>query len=217
MNGLIYGYGEVGQALFKILRQFYPTGYIDLAISCEIPETVDILHICFGYSKEFIEDVKKYQEKYHPKFTIIHSTVPVGTSWELGAIHSPISGLHPNLESGIKTFPKFLGGNNTSEVADYFRKAGLKVILYDDSDTTEAMKLFDTEYYKTCIEFAQRVKRYCDSHGLNFHEVYTLWNQEYNKGYAELGHSEFIRPILQPIMKPIGGHCLVPNSKLLNE
>ena len=78
------------------------------------------------------------------------------------------------------------------------------------------MKLFDTEYYRVCIEYCQRVKRYCDEHNLNFHEVYTLGNQTYNDGYIALGHPEFVRPVLQPIMKEIGGHCVLENSKLID-
>lgn len=175
----------------------------------------DILHICFGYSDKFIEQVKEYQKTYPTEFTVIHSTVPVGTSRELNAIHSPIRGIHPNLKSGILTFPKFLGGLRVSQIADYFRRANIKVILYDKSETTEALKLFDTEYYKTCVEFTQRVKLFCDKNNLNFSEVYTLPNQTYNEGYTKLGMSEVVRPVLQPIMKEIGGHCLVPNSKLI--
>ena len=125
--------------------------------------------------------------------------------------------MHPYLAQGIETFVKFLGGEKASEIANYFRKAGIKIMLFDKSETTEAMKLFDTEYYRTCIEFAQRVKKYCDKNNLNFHEVYTLGNQTYNEGYFELGYPEFVRPVLQPIMTPIGGHCIITNSKLIDD
>jgi UDP-N-acetyl-D-mannosaminuronate dehydrogenase len=178
---------------------------------------VDIMHICFQYSDIFLSDVEGLQKEYKPKYTVIHSTVPVGTSRKLNAIHSPIRGVHPNLEEGIRTFPKFLGGEQASEVADYFRRLGMKVILFDKQETTEALKLFDTEYYKVNIEFAQRVKRFCDKHNLNFSEVYTIPNQTYNEGYTKLGMPEVVRPVLQPIMKEIGGHCLLPNSKMLKE
>lgn len=212
-KALIIGLGEVGQALWNV----FPTasGY-DPTRHDSLPEdSFDILHVCFPYSETFTKDVKAYQKKYKPKYTIIHSTVPVGTSKALGATHSPIRGIHPNLEQGIRTFVKFIGGSDASQVADYFRRAGLRVALFDKSETTEAMKLFDTEYYRTTIEFTHRVKRYCDENDLNFHEVYTLANQTYNEGYTQLGHPEFVRPVLQPIMKPIGGHCLIPNKKLI--
>jgi hypothetical protein len=42
------------------------------------------------------------------------------------------------------------------------------------------------------------------------------WNENYNQGYAELGETQFIRPILQPMKGKIGGHCVVNNASLLN-
>lgn len=220
MRSIIVGYGEIGKSLYNVLLKHGKDniGVIDIDTrSIPFGERPDILHICFGYSDDFIQQVKEYQQKILPLYTVIHSTVPLGTCVEIGreVIHSPCRGLHPNLEEGLLTFPKFIGGKNASAVADYFRRAGMKVIIYDKAETTEALKLFDTEYYRVCIEFALRVKNYCDSYGLNFSEVYTIANQTYNEGYIKLGMPEVVRPVLQPIMKPIGGHCLMPNKKLV--
>lgn len=214
----IIGYGEVGKGLHEVLQD-YECRIVDTekSIQPEIGWKPEIMHICFPYSDDFIQDVKKYQERYKPKYTVIHSTVPVGVSRQCGATHSPIRGKHPELAQSIKTFVKYIGGDQGSEIADYFRRVGVRVCLFDKQETTEAMKLFDTEYYKTCIEFCKRVKSYCDKNNLNFHEVYTLSNQTYNDGYSELGYPEFVRPVLQPIMKEIGGHCVENNSKLINE
>ncbi len=67
-----------------------------------------------------------------------------------------------------------------------------------------------------CIDFVKEVKEYCDKYKLNFSEVYRLPNITYNSGYTELGHSEFVRPVLEPIMtEKIGGHCILENRKLL--
>jgi hypothetical protein len=212
MKSIIIGKGEVGRALHNILggeiMDKMLGGYSN---SFEY----DVIHICFPYSDKFIDEVDRYQKLFNPKYTIIHSTVPVGTSRACGAIHSPIRGIHPELEEGIRTFVKFLGGDQSSEVADIFRKKGIKVMLFDDQETTEALKLFDTEYYRACIEFAHRVKDYCDKNKLNYAEVYTLPNITYNEGYDKLGHKEFIRPVLEPIIKKIGGHCILENSKLI--
>lgn len=210
MKHLIIGMGEVGTALAQILNCHIVGNHTE-----KYMDDVDILHICFPYSDEFKSEVKRYQSKYQPKYTIIHSTVPVGTSRELNSIHSPIRGIHPNLEKGIRTFVKFLGGMGVSIVADEFRRVGLKVMLFDDQETTEALKLFDTEYYRTCIEYAHRVKNYCDKANLNYSDVYRIANITYNEGYKELGHPEFVRPVLEPIMKEIGGHCVLPNKELI--
>lgn len=218
MKALIIGMGEVGTALAEVLMDKDMEVYdLNSGTEPDLGSQFDILHICFPYSEKFIDYVQAYQEKYGPKYTVIHSTVPVGTSRQCGAIHSPIRGLHPDLAPGIRTFIKFIGGAGASAVADYFRKAGLRVVLVDDQETTEAGKLFDTEYYRACIEFAHRVKNFCKENTLNFHEVYTLFNQTYNEGYSLLGHPEFIRPVLQPIMKPIGGHCVMQNKELIQK
>ena len=148
--------------------------------------------------------------------TIIHATVAVGVSLGLGAVHSPIRGMHPNLYEGVKTFVKFFGGARAGEASEHFRRAGVKVMIFDRSDTTEALKLFDTLYYGVCVEYAKEVKRHCDDKGLNFSDVYRLANISYNLGYKELGHEEFVRPVLEPIMGKIGGHCILPNARLLN-
>lgn len=217
MKTIIVGMGEIGTALAAVLQQYKPEfidperGFFSSSMTC------DYLHICIPYTDSFVEVVEGYKTLHQPKYVVVHSTVPVGTCEELGAIHSPIRGLHPNLEAGIRTFVKFIGGTNVSEVADYFRRAGLRVMLFDNAGTTEAFKLFDTEYYRACLEFAHRVKRYCEEQGLNFHEVYTLGNQTYNEGYVVLGHPEYVRPVLQPIMTAIGGHCVLPNAKLIKQ
>ena len=214
MRDLIIGRGEVGMALLYVLSDVYEVEVIDLGEKATFKPR--ILHICFSFSDKFIKEVQRYQKFYKPEITVIHSTVPVGTSRKCGAIHSPVRGRHPDLVKSLRIFPKFLGGKEANRVADYFRWAGMKVILVDKQETTEAGKLFDTEYYRICIEFTHRVKKYCDRHNLNFHEVYTLFNQTYNEGYEKLGYPEFRRPILQPIMGPIGGHCVIPNSKLID-
>ena len=214
MNGLVIGAGEVGKSLFNVLKEHYPTSLVDM--SPPDMDDVEILHIAFPFSDNFVKYVKDYQEKYKPKYTVIHSSVPVGTSEQCGATHSPIRGLHPNLESGIKTFVKFIGGPEASQVADYFRRAGLRVALFDKAATTEAMKLFDTLYFGVCIEFAKDVKRYCDANGLNYSDVYRLGNSTYNEGYTLLGHPEFVRPVLEPILKKIGGHCVRQNAELID-
>lgn len=213
MKTIIVGFGEVGKALYGVLKDFYLCEAVDGNVGTA--NSFDIMHICFPYSNKFIDYAKEYQAKYKPKYTIIHSTVPVGTSRVLNALHSPIRGRHPYLEESLRVFVKFIGGEKSSEIADYFRRAGLKIQLCEKSETTELMKLLDTEYYRTCIEFTQKAKKLCDKNNVPFSEAYTLANLTYNEGYLKMGNSEYQRPVLQPIMTEIGGHCLLPNKKLL--
>jgi len=212
MTSLIIGVGEIGTALYNILSKVYKVDAIDEGEWEDI--TYDIIHICFPYSKRFEREVKKYQKKYKPKYTVIHSTVPVGTSRKLNAIHSPIIGIHPYLEESIKTFTKYLGGQQASKVANYFRKAGIKIYLVDKSETSELMKILSTTFYGVCIEYTKEVKRLCDKYKVPF-EIWTIWTQSYNEGYSKLGYSEYTRPNLVPIMEKIGSHCILPNCDLL--
>lgn len=215
MKTIICGRGEVGKALATVLEQYSPEmvdpdlGLHSSSVNC------DILHITFPYSDGFTQQVEEYQSQFTPTYTVIHSTVPPGTSAELGAIHSPIIGIHPFLESGVRTFTKFLGGEKASEVADYFRRAGLKVYLFENAETTELMKILDTSFYALCIEYTKDVKRLCEEYEVPF-EAWSIYTDNYNRGYEKLGYPEYTRPNLVPIMTPQGGHCTVPNLELLD-
>lgn len=211
MNGLIIGNGEIGSSLFDVLKPHYPTKITGKTYE---PTEAEIIHICFPYSEEFESEVKRYQELFKPKYTIIHSTVPVGTSRKLNAINSPVIGIHPRLEKSIRTFVKFIGGKEASEVADYFRRADLRVYITDKQESTELMKIMDTTYYGLCVEYTKEVKQMCDRNKVPF-ELWTLWVNNYNEGNKKMGQEQFVRPNLVPMMKKIGGHCVLPNAGLL--
>ena len=136
MKTLIMGGGEIGNSLYSVLSKEYEVSVYDIKThsnkhKSKFTSNVEIIHICFPYSYKFIQYVKEYQKKFKPKYTIIHSTVPVGTCRKLNVIHSPCIGIHPHLEESLKNFTKFLSGPNASEVANYFRRAGMKVYLTD--------------------------------------------------------------------------------------
>lgn len=211
-NGIIIGNGEIGNSLGRVLG-IKPFGRHDTTLLYDEP--VSIMNICFPYTDDFVDRVKKYQAMYRPSFTVVHSTVPVGTNRSLGSVSSPVIGIHPHLDEGIRTFTKFLGGEKASEVADYFRRKGLKVYIFDKSETSELMKILDTTFYGVCIEYTKDVKRQADKFGVPF-EAWSIWTSNYNESYQKLGHPEFTRPNLTPILKPLGGHCVLPNAKMID-
>lgn len=220
MRSLIIGKGQIGTALGEVLKDYNPV-FLDFQLDLHIAtaefvakDPIDIMHICFTYSDKFVQSVKNYQKVFKPKHTVIHATVPVGTSRKCGAVHSPVTGIHPHLESGIRTFTKFLAGEGASEVADYFRRAGLKVYICDDPETTELGKLSQTTFYALMVEYVKDLKRQCKKLGVPFSEAYTLFSQNYNQGYEKLGYPEFKMPLLVPIMTEQGGHCTIPNCDL---
>ena len=212
MKTLIVGRGEIGLALEAVLFDYSPTilDIDDMAYG----EEFDIMHVAFPYSDQFISEVKRYQKQYKPLHTIIHSTVPVGTSAQLGSISSPVTGIHPHLEKSLLTFTKFLGGGEASEVANYFRRVGMKVYLCDKAETLELAKLSQTTFYALMVEYVKDLKRHCDELDIPFSDAYTLFAQNYNTGYNKLGYPEFTMPLLVPIMKQQGGHCTIPNCDL---
>jgi len=172
------------------------------------------MHICFPYSSTFVHDVGEYQRRYGPEITVIHSTVPVGTSRQCGAVHSPVIGIHPNLEQSLATFTKFVAGAQASEVAKHLMRCGIRCYVMADQETTELLKLLSTTFYGLCIEWTKHVKEMCNEVGAPF-EAFTLWTQAYNQGYQQMGHPEFTRPMLVPMEGRIGGHCVLPNLELL--
>ena len=218
MKSLIIGSGEVGKALHKVLGGEIIDKEFVIAYSGDVPpepKQYDIIHICFPYSDDFIKEVKRYQKRYKPLYTVIHSTVPIGTSKHCKAHHSPIRGVHPHLEEGLKTFVKYLAPKS-EELKEYFEKAGIKIKLIDKPENTEAGKLWSTTQYGRLIELEKEIYKYCEEKNLDFDIVYTEFNKTYNKGYEKLGMGYVRRPILKHMPGEIGGHCIMNNLTLLN-
>jgi len=210
--------GEIGKSLYNILKKHYLTIGIDKEEGAVVP--VDVMHICFPYSKKFVKQVKQYIEKYSPQVVVVHSTVPVGTTERCGenVFHSPVRGKHPNLERGLKNFMKELGGKDEdigSFLEGYFRKAEIPVLHRGYSAKhTEFAKIMSTTKYGWDIVFCKEMKKMCDEYGLDFDFCYKRWTKDYNNGYAGLGDDQYIRPVLKPMPGKIGGHCVVQNCDL---
>lgn len=231
----ILGYGQIGKAI----REFYNTEYAVWIQEKTTPGSVfpdviplDVLHICIPWSKEFIDTVLREVRDHCPAgLTIIHSTVPVGTTQhiakELGShagkflVHSPVRGVHPDLKKGIETFPKYIGADFSGAgrlVAEHFIELGIKPVVLFKSKTSELLKLLDTTYYGLAIAFHAYAADLCERENVPFDPVMTAANKTYNEGYEELGKPGVVRPVLYPPDDgKIGGHCIIPNAKILSE
>ncbi len=212
MRSLIIGKGEVGKALYNVLRKVYPVEIQDTEM--EHGGEFDVIHICFPYSRDFNGDVWDYQDIYRAKYVVIHSTVPVGTARKCQAFHSPVIGQHPNLEKSLKTFVKFLAPKDKT-LKRYFERAGIRIRLVDRTEETEALKIFLTTCFGISILEEKLIWDYCKKNGLNPEIVYGDALRAYNEGYMELGQFQFLRPILKHEKGKIGGHCIIPNCDLL--
>jgi UDP-N-acetyl-D-mannosaminuronate dehydrogenase len=185
-----------------------------------------VLNVCIPQIKNFEEVVIDIANRSNSKMIIIHSTIKVGTTESISkktncdVAHSPVRGIHPNLLDGILTFVKYVGSDNiesSSRVVNHLKSLGVKAVSLKSSRETEIGKLLDTTYYGICISWHGEMKKMCDEIGADFEEAVTLFNETYNSGYIKLGKSNVVRPVLFPPESKIGGHCVVPNAKILNE
>lgn len=211
MKTLIVGFGEVGQGLLGNLTNAYTCAFKDKEdIECK---WVDWMHICFPYSSWFVKEVKRLKRKYKPKYTVIHSTVPVGTTKKCADYFSPIVGKHPHLEESIRTFKKWIAGKDLDKLEKYYAKAGIKTMKFSSTDSLEFAKVMCTSRYWVDICFMKMMKFICDNRRYNFDEVYTMRTNNYNEWYAKMGDKQFWRPVLSPMPGKIWGHCVIPNLK----
>ena len=213
-KSLVIGLGEVGMSLYNVLKDNHDVISKDVEAK-KITDKIDVMHICFPYGKNFVPIVKKYKKLYNPKYTIIHSTVPMGTAKKCECFYSPIRGIHPHLENSLKIFVKYLAPKNIY-LKKYFEKAGIKVELHSDTSTLEVMKLYCTTLYGLNIIAEKEMWEFCKKNGLDYNVVYTESNKTYNEGYEKLGFPQYSKYVLKHKDGKIGGHCVIPNCKLLN-
>jgi hypothetical protein len=212
-KSLIIGNGEIGQSLYSVLKEKYEETFIRDTEDLKL-DNVEVLHICFPYSKKFIDYVKKYQKEYNPKYTIIHSTVPIGTSAKCNAFHSPVRGVHPHLEESLKCFVKYLAPVSEN-LKQYFEVAGIQIKMVEKSETTEAAKLYCTTIYGLNIIAEKECYNFCKNYGLDYDIVYQDMNETYNQGYDKLGFPQYKKYVLKHMDGGIGQHCILPNCDLL--
>ena len=219
MKSLIIGMGEVGKGLFEVLKKEHEVFMKDME-PLEL-DGVEVLDICIPYSDKFITIVNQYVEKYKPKLTINHSTVPVGTTRKITgkAVHSPIRGKHPKMAEGIMIYQKYIGYNDeeTRRLAEKYLGAVVSVRSVEKSETSELAKLLSLGRYGVNIAFAQEQKAMCDKWGLDYEDVVFEYEKSYNNGLDKVGIPDLKRPLLDPPEGRIGGHCVRENSIVLNE
>ena len=227
MRIAILGYGEIGQAVHQLYEK---SGNFDVKIKDlnrdDGLEDIDVLNVCIPAIDNFENVVLDAINRTSAKLTIIHSTLRVGTTEKISlrtdshVVHSPVRGIHPNLLDGILTFVKFIGSSRESSsiaASNHFESLGVKSKILSSSRETEIGKLLDTTYYGVCISWHAEMKKMCDAAGANFDEAVSSFNETYNQGYTSLGKSNVVRPVLYPPQGPIGGHCVVPNARILQE
>lgn len=219
----ILGVGEVGGSILVLVNKKHRVLIKDINQDTIADNKLDVLHVCIPYGPDFLGVVVRQIKKSQPLLTIIESTVPLKTTETIArlvatpVIHSPVRGDHKTMVTNLRRFVKFIGSDKRQTARDgkeYYRTIGVKTKILSSSRATELGKLLDTTYYALCIAWHQEMERFCKKYQINFAEGVTLFNQTYNLGYQKT-KPNVIRPILTPGY--IGGHCLMPNVKLLKK
>jgi UDP-N-acetyl-D-mannosaminuronate dehydrogenase len=211
---VVAGLGEVGKPLFDLISKHYDVIGVDLS-PVERIERTDILHVCYPFEiKDFIGETAHYIDLFKPALTIVNSTVAIGTTRSIAertgaaVVNSPVRGKHSRMLEELQIFTKFVGAIDPAaaeEAATHFQSVGLKTKILSSPEATELAKLTETTYFGVMIAWAQEVERYCDQSGQSYDEVVSF--------YEEI---KFFPPV-KYFAGTIGGHCVMPNIKILSK
>ncbi len=228
---LLIGLGEIGHTLFALYKEKaseFDVYGLDLdeakmrelsQIKEKVPKKVNTLQVALpcGSPDKFADIIAGYTAAYQPELAVINSTVPPGTTLKVAekcgclVVHSPARGVHITDEHMLwemKRWPKYVGGATpkAGELAKaHFEKLGLTVKLLKSCRETELAKVFETTYRALMIAGFQEMHRIARANDADFNDTVD---------FLEDTHRQRLdRPIMFPGF--IGGHCLIPNTKLL--
>ncbi len=216
MKCVLVGMGEVGKAVYEVFNQHHPIDTYDIRDSEKPVGPYEVLLVAIPYSEDFVDIVNAYRTEWRVRCTIIFSTVQIGTTRRIpGAVHSPVEGKHPKLARSILLMPRWVGGKNDLALR-FFRAARIEPKVVHKPEWTEFLKLRSTSKYGVNIEWTRYEGEVAKELGMDFSLV-KEFDKDYNLLYLRLGMPQFSRYILEPPQGNLGGHCIVPNARLLDE
>lgn len=211
---IVLGLGEIGKPLYNLIVK---SGADVTGIDIEpvaVTGAVGVMHVCYPFQLEkgFIQITVDYIERYKPSVVIINSTVMPGTTAEIEkvsgvpVVYSPVRGKHTKMEEELLHYNKFIAGLSAEGVQlaeTHFQSIGMKTRLISKPDTLELSKLLETTYFGLLISWAQELERLAVGVGGDYSELVQLFEEV-----------SYLPPyVFQPGF--IGGHCVMPNIKLL--
>jgi UDP-N-acetyl-D-mannosaminuronate dehydrogenase len=212
---MVIGLGEIGKPLLEIISRHHNTVGVDIAPPAEPPGDIDVMHVCYPFRiNDFIGETARYIQRFNPRFTVIHSTVAVGTTRAVAertgatVVNSPVRGKHTRMAADLLHYDKFVGGVDTASgerAARHFESIGMKTRILSSPEATELAKLTETTYFGLIIAWAQEVERYCDQLGQNYDEVVSIYDEV-----------PFF-PRVKYFPGVIGGHCVMTNIEILGK
>lgn len=209
---LVVGLGEVGGPLLEILREKYQA--VGRDIEDRPFDGVQVLHLCFPYTSDFVSSASRYVSLYEPGVVVVNSTVVPGTTREVQektgvpAVYSPVRGKHTRMTDEMRRYRKFVAGTSAQAVArveDHFAAAGVTTQRMSSPEALELAKLLETTYFGVLVAWAQEMDRFAEAVDADYWETTGFFSE-----------IDFFPPVgFQPGY--IGGHCVMPNLELLEE
>ena len=149
-----------------------------------------------------------------PQAIIIHSTVPVGTTaiisqqfeGRIPVFYSPVRGVHERFLLDLKRYQKYIAPQilqYEKALADRFDR----LVWIGKPDALELAKMLETTYYGYLIAFRKDIDKKFVAMKLD-PEVFWSFCEEIQDYVGN-------RPIMYNDGEPIGGHCVLPNLRLL--
>jgi UDP-N-acetyl-D-mannosaminuronate dehydrogenase len=222
---VIIGLGEVGKSIYGILKERFPNVYgYDLDSSARvdelenIPTRVDVIHIAYPFRglNDFVDSVIGYARELGAEAVIVHSTVAPGTTRTIQSrikahvAYSPVRGKHPHLKAHLMFWPKWVSAVKKEALEHakiHLEQAGFKVKVAPDPESLELAKLWETVYRAAMIACWQEAHRIARMFGADIGVVAEF--------ISEVHEVLRDRPVYYPDF--IGGHCLIPNTRILHE
>lgn len=209
---LVIGLGEIGGPLLGILREAHDAAGRDL--EDRLFEGVQVLHLCFPYTSDFVSSASRYVSLYEPGLVVVNSTVVPGTTREIQqktgveAVYSPVRGKHARMTDELRRYRKFVAGTSAPAVAlaeEHFAAAGITTQRMSSPEALELAKLLETTYFGVLVAWAQEMDRFAETVDADYWEAVDF--------FEEIGFLP--RVGFQPGY--IGGHCVMPNLELLEQ
>lgn len=163
---------------------------IGTSINNENPDLTNILNL--------VNDISNAVENVQRKLLIFKTTVPIGTTRNLTKLIEERTGLRcgkdffvafcpaRSLEGKaiveIETLPKIIGGmdpESSKKAAVFFRNIGGKIIIVENPESAELIKLMDNAYRQTIFAFANDIALVAEKYGLNAYELIKAANDSY--------------------------------------
>lgn len=169
-----------------------------------------------------VDDICKNLENIKSKLFIFKTTLPIGTTRKIiniieektslkcekdfFAAFSPERVLGDKAIVEMQSLPKIIGAldkESSRKTAEFYKTIGGKIIIVDNPETAELIKLIDNAYRQTMFAFANDIALIAERYGLDAYEVIRAANDSYPRNNVP-----------QP-SSGVGGYCLTKDPLYL--